>query len=38
MEPTEEEKAKAFRSQLLLYLIMGIFIFAPFVLYWMRRR
>ena len=38
MEPTEAEKAKAFRTQILLYVIMGIFIFAPLVIYWLRRR
>ncbi len=41
MDPTDAEKAKAdkaFRAQLILYLVMGIFIFAPLVIYWLRRR
>ncbi len=38
MDPTEAAKAKAFRAQMLLYLIMGIFIFAPLVVYWLRHR
>jgi hypothetical protein len=41
MDQTEAEKAKAakvFRTQLLLYLIMGIFIFAPLLIYWLRKR
>ena len=41
MDQTDAEKAKAdkaFRFQLLLYLIMGIFIFAPSLIYWLRKR
>jgi len=41
MELTEAEKAKAakaYRAQLILYLVMGIFIFAPLVVYWLRHR
>ena len=41
MDSREVEKAKAdkaFRAQMILYLVMGIFIFAPFVIYWLRRR
>jgi hypothetical protein len=38
MEPTEAEKAKAHRAQVILYVVMGIFLLAPFVVYWIRRR
>jgi hypothetical protein len=41
MDPTDAEKAKAdkaFRAQLILYLVMAIFILAPLVIYWLRRR
>jgi hypothetical protein len=41
MDPTAAEKAKAdkaFRYQFLLYLIMAVFIFAPLVVYWLRKR
>ena len=41
MDQTDAEKAKAdkaFRAQLVLYLVMGIFIFTPLVIYWLRRR
>jgi hypothetical protein len=38
MEPTEEEKSKAFRTQILLYVIMGVFIALPFLVAWLRRR
>jgi len=41
MDPADVEKAKAdkaFRAQLILYLVMGIFIFTPLVIYWLRRR
>ena len=41
MDPTDAEKAKAdkaFRAQMILYLIMGIFIFTPLIIYWLRHR
>ena len=41
MNPSDVEKAKAdkaFRAQMILYLVMGIFIFAPLVIYWLRHR
>jgi hypothetical protein len=37
MEPADENSAKARRAQVLLYVIMGLFILAPFVIYWLRR-
>ncbi len=37
-EPTEAEKAKAFRAQLILYVVMGLMVLAPFVVYWLRGR
>jgi len=41
MDSPDSEKAKAdraYRAQLWLYLVMGIFIFAPLVVYWLRKR
>jgi hypothetical protein len=38
MEPTEAEKSRAFRTQILLYVIMGVFILAPLVIAWLRRK
>jgi hypothetical protein len=41
MDSRDVEKAKAdkaFRAQMILYLVMGIFIFAPLVIYWLRHR
>lgn len=38
MEPTEEEKAKAHRATVILYLVMGIFVLAPFLLLWLKRK
>jgi hypothetical protein len=41
MNSSDAEKAKAdkaFRAQMILYLVMGIFIFAPLVVYWLRKR
>jgi hypothetical protein len=38
MEPTQAQKAKAQRAQLILYLVMGIFVLLPFVVYWLRRK
>jgi hypothetical protein len=38
MEPTAAEKAKAFRAQLILYLVMALFVAAPFIFYWLRRK
>jgi hypothetical protein len=37
MDPADENAAKAHRAQLILYLVMGLFILAPFVVYWLRR-
>jgi hypothetical protein len=37
MDPADENSAKAHRTQLILYVIMGLFILAPFVVYWLRR-
>jgi hypothetical protein len=38
MEPTEAEKAKAFRHQVILYLVMAVFVAAPFIFYWLKRK
>jgi hypothetical protein len=38
MQPTEEEKARAHRAQVILYLVMGVFILLPLVVYWVRQR
>ncbi len=38
MEPTQAQKAKAARAQLILYVVMGIFVLLPFVIYWLRRK
>jgi len=35
LPPTEEEKARARRHLRIIYLIMGIFIFLPFILFWL---
>jgi hypothetical protein len=37
MKPADDNEAKAHRARILLYLIMGLFILAPFVIYWLRR-
>lgn len=37
-EPTEAEQAKARRVQVILYAVMGVFIFLPLILYWLRSR
>ena len=34
MEPTEAQKAKARRAEVILYAVMGILILAPLILYW----
>ena len=38
MEPTEAEKAKAERVQLLLYVLMLVMVFAPLVIFLLRSR
>ena len=35
-ELTQAQKAKAWRAQLILYVVMGIFVVLPFVVYWLR--
>jgi hypothetical protein len=37
MDPSEKDAAKANRAQVLLYVIMGVFILLPFLVYWLRR-
>ena len=37
MAPPDDNEAKAHRAQVLLYVIMGLFILAPFLIYWLRR-
>jgi predicted membrane channel-forming protein YqfA (hemolysin III family) len=37
MPPTDAEKAKARKAQIILYLLMGLFILAPLVLLWIHR-
>ena len=37
MDPVDDNEAKAHKAQILLYVIMGLFILAPFVVYWLRR-
>ena len=34
----EAQKAKAARAQVILYVIMALFVIAPFILYWFSRR
>lgn len=38
MEPTEAEKARAHRAQLIIYVVMGVFIVLPLVIAWLRRK
>jgi hypothetical protein len=38
MEPTEAEKAKGQRAQLLLYVLMLVMVFAPLVIFLLRSR
>ncbi len=38
MEPNEAEKAKAHRAQTIIYVVMGVFILLPLVIYWFKRR
>jgi hypothetical protein len=37
-ELTAEQKARANRAQWILYLVIGIFVILPFLLYWLKRR
>jgi hypothetical protein len=37
-EPTQAQKAKAWRAQLILYAVMGIFVLLPLVFYWLKRK
>ena len=37
MPPTEAEKAKAHRAQLILYVVMALFILMPLVVLWIHR-
>jgi len=38
MEPTEAEKAKGERAQMLLYVVMLIMVFTPLVIFFFRSR
>jgi hypothetical protein len=37
MDPADENSTKAHRAQIILYVVMGLFILAPLVIYWLRR-
>jgi hypothetical protein len=37
MPPTDAEKAKGRRAEIILYTVMAVFILAPLVLYWIFR-
>jgi hypothetical protein len=37
-EPTPQERELAFRAQLILFIIMGVFIIAPFIVWWFLSR
>jgi len=37
MPPTEAEKAKGRRAQMVLYAVMALFVALPFVLFWIFR-
>jgi hypothetical protein len=36
--PTTEEQTLVFRAQLILFIVMGVFIVAPFVAWWLLSR
>lgn len=38
VEPTEAEKARAARAQVILYVVMAILIALPFLVYWLKHR
>jgi hypothetical protein len=37
-ELTPEQRAQAARAQLILFIVMGIFIIAPFIVWWLLNR